>query len=122
MIVAIGLNSVCKQVELSRWVGADTVKGVLFDKMREAMQGDVSKLIDQAPEGRPKPERIIRSEQLRLQAQEAAGDGQPMDEDVEEEEEPVRTTFFGFYTIVSFLLHQNHNLNYLTFSMTSMKG
>lgn len=80
-------------MELSRWVGADTVKGVLFDKMREAMQGDVSKLIDQAPGGRPKPERLIRSEQLRLQAQEAAADGQPMDED-EEEEEPVRHTVY----------------------------
>lgn len=74
---------------MSRWVGAEVVKNLLFDKMREAMQGDISKLIDQAPEGRPKATRLTRSEQLRLEALEAAGAGEPMDIVEDEEEEQV---------------------------------
>ena len=41
--------------ELAKWVGANPVKSILFEKMRDAMKGDVEKLISQIPQvGRSK--------------------------------------------------------------------
>lgn len=36
--------------ELAKWVGANAVKSILFEKMRDAMKEDVEKLISQIPE------------------------------------------------------------------------
>ena len=38
--------------ELAKWVGANSVKTILFEKMRDAMKEDVEKLIAQIPEVR----------------------------------------------------------------------
>ncbi|CAD7700615.1 unnamed protein product [Ostreobium quekettii] len=75
--------------ELSRWVGASTVKTILFEKMRDAMKEDVEKLIEAAPKERPAPQRITRREQARLaelaeegkSAQAPAQEATPMVED-----------------------------------------
>lgn len=38
--------------ELAKWVGANAVKTILFEKMRDAMKEDIEKLIAQIPEVR----------------------------------------------------------------------
>lgn len=55
-------------VELARWVGPEVVKASLFEKMRDAMREDIEKLLQEAPAGRPKPERLTRSEQAKAAA------------------------------------------------------
>jgi len=44
--------------ELAKWVGANAVKAVLFEKMRDAMKEDVEKLIAQTTEVSPIPPEV----------------------------------------------------------------
>jgi hypothetical protein len=62
-------------VELSRWLGAPSVRASLFDKMRDAIKEDIEKLMGSAPEGRPQAQRFTRSELARQQQAAAAAVG-----------------------------------------------
>ncbi len=52
------------QVELSRWMSQDTVRTLLFDKMRDAMKEEVNRLMATAdpPE---RPARLTRKQQAK---------------------------------------------------------
>ncbi|KAJ7532598.1 hypothetical protein O6H91_13G011700 [Diphasiastrum complanatum] len=57
-------------VELCRWIGKDTVKSLLFEKMRDAMKKELESEVDNVS-GVSKPIRKIRSEQAKEYEQEA---------------------------------------------------
>lgn len=50
------------QAELARWMGPELIRAALYDKLRDAQKEDVEKLLQEAPAGRPKPERLTRKE------------------------------------------------------------
>lgn len=54
--------SLLLQVELGRWMGPELIRANLYDKLRDAQKDDVEKLLQEAPAGRPKPERLTRKE------------------------------------------------------------
>ncbi|CAM6101171.1 unnamed protein product [Calypogeia fissa] len=51
-------------IELCRWIGKDTVKSILFEKMRDAMRKELESEVDNVA-GVSKPTRKIRSEQAK---------------------------------------------------------
>eukprot|EP00232_Nephroselmis_pyriformis_P008410 CAMPEP_0182876752 /NCGR_PEP_ID=MMETSP0034_2-20130328/14326_1 /TAXON_ID=156128 /ORGANISM="Nephroselmis pyriformis, Strain CCMP717" /LENGTH=510 /DNA_ID=CAMNT_0025009557 /DNA_START=53 /DNA_END=1581 /DNA_ORIENTATION=- len=59
-------------VEMTRWVGADLVRNVLMEKMREAMKKDVEDMLSSVEPGKPKPERYTRKDQKAMAAKAAA--------------------------------------------------
>eukprot|EP00210_Caulerpa_lentillifera_P009280 g8845.t1 len=77
--------------ELAKWCGANAVKTILFEKMRDAMKEDVEKLIAQIPEGRPVAQRLTKSQQQRAVIEdtsgEAGGTSGPTTNQTEEPEE-----------------------------------
>lgn len=81
------------QAELARWIGPELVKAALFEKMPDAFRKDVEKLLEEAPTGRPKPERFTRKEQAKqaaaVEQEEEAEPGAAAGAAVEEEEEVV---------------------------------
>ncbi|XP_024517263.1 protein MOR1 [Selaginella moellendorffii] len=58
-------------IELCRWIGKDSVKSILFEKMRDTMKKEIEAEMDNVT-GVSKPTRKIRSEQTREVEQEAA--------------------------------------------------
>ena len=54
------------QVELSSWVGVDTVRAILGDKMPEAMRKDFERILDDAGAARKAPTRFTRAVQASL--------------------------------------------------------
>lgn len=63
--------------ELAKWCGANAVKTILFEKMRDAMKEDVEKLIAQIPEGRPQAQRLTKSQQQKQTVEESEGPSNP---------------------------------------------
>lgn len=43
-------------------MGPELIRANLYDKLRDAQKDDVEKLLQEAPAGRPKPERLTRKE------------------------------------------------------------
>eukprot|EP00198_Chlamydomonas_reinhardtii_P006227 XP_001695563.1 microtubule associated protein [Chlamydomonas reinhardtii] len=86
-------------VELSRWMGPDAIRAVLFDKMRDAMRDDISRAMELAEPARVPP-RLTRKQQAKAAdvqehapVAEAAADGAaggvaPMEEDMPEAADP----------------------------------
>ncbi|KAG2440105.1 hypothetical protein HXX76_004219 [Chlamydomonas incerta] len=86
-------------VELSRWMGPDAIRAVLFDKMRDAMRDDISRAMELAEPARAPP-RLTRKQQAKAAdvqeqapAAAAGGDGAaggvaPMEEDMPEAADP----------------------------------
>ena len=75
-------RELAKQIvaELARWLGAETVRGLLYDKLRDAQKDECDRLIAEAPPGRPAAERLTRREAAKQAARRAAagasgGDG-----------------------------------------------
>ena len=62
------------QVELSSWVGVDTVRAVLGEKMPDAMRKDFERILDEAGATRKAPSRFTRAVQAQ-RAQQAAAAG-----------------------------------------------
>lgn len=62
----------CMQLELSSWIGVDTVKALLCEKMPEAMRKDMVKLLEEQAPMRKAPQRFTRREQAARAAQQGA--------------------------------------------------
>lgn len=83
-----------QQVELSRWIGAEVVRTILFKNMRDAMKEDIERAMQAvASTGKPRPERLTRKEQAKPQAAVPMDvdedDGAPVQQ--QQEEEPDQT-------------------------------
>lgn len=54
-------------------MGPELIRSSMYDKMRDAQKEDVEKLLQEAPSGRPKAERLTRTEAAKQAAALAAG-------------------------------------------------
>lgn len=50
------------QVELSRWMGPDAIRTLMFDKMRDAMRDDINRAMEMVEPAR-QPPRLTRKQQ-----------------------------------------------------------